>query len=439
MSESRLKPYGSTFCVYPWVEQVVQSSGRLSFCCVADKGGTVLKEDGSDYLAAHDKLSEAWNSNYMRDVRKAMLSGEKVAACQLCYFQEGIGKKSYREMHNEEWMNQYGDEIEARIQKSVENDYHLDEPALYLDLRLGNLCNLKCRSCNPYNSSQIFRETDQLLSEDPDFSAVWSRQFGGRPAPMDNWYDRDELWEEIMASIPKLRKVYLTGGEPTLIENNYHFLQACVDSGHSKNIFLLLNSNCTTLQDRFLELLPHFRLVVLNASIDGHGSVNEYIRFLSRWETVSKNFEKLLKVPGNVQVGVTPVVQIYNALSITDLLDYVEKMSEEHSKKISVDFLYATHPSYLDLNILPESVRKAAVEKMHQFVRRSKNYGKEGFLTNSIDSWLTLMQRPQSEDADWRLKDFVQYTQSLDRKRNQVFARQFPELHSLLAQEGTLL
>lgn len=439
MSEMEFKKPSSTFCVYPWVEQVVQSSGRLSFCCVAERGGIISKEDGSDYIAGTDKLSDAWNSSFMKNVRRAMLNGEKVEPCKLCYFQESIGKHSYREMHNEEWLKDHGKEIQQRIQKSADEDFAMNEPALYLDLRLGNLCNLKCRSCNPYNSSQIFRETDQLLSEDPDFSAVWSKQFGGRPAPMDNWYDREELWDEIISSIPKLRKVYLTGGEPTLIENNYKFLQTCVDTGHAKNIFLLLNTNCTNLQERFLELLPHFRLVVLNASIDGFGSTNEYIRYLSRWETVSKNLRKLLMVPGNVQIGVTPVVQIYNSLAITELLDYIEQLSAEFKRKINVDFLYATHPSYLDLNILPEGVRKVAVDRMQKFVRRSSLYGEESFLTNSIDSWLTLMRRPQSEDAGWRLKDFAQYTVSLDRKRKQNFSQQFPELHGLLADEGTLI
>ena len=50
------------------------------------------------------------------------------------------------------------DEIERIIEKSRENDYHVDEPPQYLDFRLGTLCNLRCRMCQSQNSSAIYKE-----------------------------------------------------------------------------------------------------------------------------------------------------------------------------------------------------------------------------------------------------------------------------------------
>ena len=435
---SKKDPISPTFCVYPWIEQVVQSTGQLSFCCVADLGGKLRKENGEFFMAAEDKLEDAWNSTAMQNIRRAMLNGEKVDACKLCYFQESIGKHSYREMHNSEWQNKAGKEIARRVEESRNNNYKIEAPALYLDLRLGNLCNLKCRSCNPYNSSQIFKETVQLLKDDPAFNTVYTKNFGGTPPATSPWFEKDEFWDEVIAAIPNIRKVYLTGGEPTLIEKNYKFLNACVDSGHAKNIFLMFNTNCTNIQDRFLDLLPHFEFVLMNASIDGLDSTNEYIRFLSRWETVDRNFQKLLQAKGNIQMGVTPVIQVYNILTIVDLLEYVEKMMMQYNKKISVDFLYATHPKFIDISILPLSIKKLAATRLENFRKRSISYGVETFMTNSIDSCLNLLQTSGDGSAE-QLNDFLSYTGSLDRNRKQTFQKQFPELHSMLGSEGHVL
>ena len=425
-----------TFCVYPWIEQVVQSTGELSFCCVAHDGGKLRKDSGEFFMAAEDKLADAWNSTAMQDIREAMLNGDKVSACKLCYFQESIGKKSYREMHNEEWQLKAGPEIAQRIEESKKNNFKIAGPALYLDLRLGNLCNLKCRSCNPYNSSQIYKEATQLMQDDPEFKTVYSKAFGDRFPETTPWFDKDEFWDEVIAAIPKIKKVYLTGGEPTLIEKNYKFLNACVESGYAKNIFIMFNTNCTNIQDKFLELLPHFEYVLINASIDGFESTNEYIRFPSRWEIIDRNFQKLLQAKGNVQIGVTPVIQVYNILTISDLLKYIENMSIKFNKRISVDFLYATHPDFLNLSILPESIKKVAATRLENFRINSKNYVTESFLTNSIDSCINLLLNSSDKFSHEHLTDFVKYTNSLDKNRKQNFQNQFPELHFLLGSEN---
>ncbi len=436
MSREIKKPNPDTFCVYPWIEQVVQSTGKVGFCCVAKGGGVIEKDGGGAYRAGQDKLADAWNSKHMRDIREGMIEGKHVPGCELCYFQESIEKKSYREMHNEEWMDKARLEVETRVAESQRNGYRLETPALYLDLRLGNLCNLKCRSCNSFNSSQIHRETVQLLDSNNEYRSFYSRYNGpGKPAPTPEWFESDEFWDEVIQSIPNLRKVYLTGGEPTLIEKNYKFMQACIDSGHAKNIFLMFNINCTNVQDKFLQYLPHFEFVLINASIDGRGAQNEYIRHLSRWETIDKNFRKLVELPRNVQIGVTPVIQIYNILTIVDLLEYIESVSASSGRDINVDFLYATDPPYINPQILPPSIKALAVSRLEAYKKKSRTYQSQRYLKNSVDSCINLLnERP---DADFgKLKDFADYTRMLDVHRKQSIHTVFPELASMLEADG---
>lgn len=372
----------------------------------------------------------------MRSIRKAMLAGEKVPSCELCYFQESIGKNSYRQMHNEEWLNRHRSEIQERVDSSMMNDFQVDKPALYLDLRLGNLCNLKCRSCNPYNSSQIHKEVTQLVDSDPDYRRFWTeKHHDTKPASYPNWFERDAFWDEVIESIPNLRKVYLTGGEPTLIEKNYRFLQACIDSGHAEHIFLMFNTNCTNIQDRFLALLPHFNFVLINASIDGVGPANDYIRFLSRWESIDKNFRKLVGLAANVQIGITPVIQVYNSLCLVDLLRYVEAVSLETKRDINVDFLYATDPPYINPQILPYSVKAEALRRLEEYKRNSQTYHTQRFLKNSIDSYINLLTESPNGDSR-QLADFLEYTRLLDKHRRQSFSSALPELSNLLSAEA---
>lgn len=427
---------GPTFCVYPWIEQVVQSNGNYSYCCVAQKGGPVQRPDGKSFNASDDRLEDVWNSESMRSLRKAMLDGAPVKDCKLCYFQESIGKKSYRQMHNQEWEEKAKTTIEDRLEYSKKNDYAVDGKPLYLDLRLGNLCNLKCRSCNPNNSSPIFKETEELLATNSEFKDLWQRHGHGTPKLQKNWYETEEFWDQIISSIPNLRKVYLTGGEPTLIQGNYRFLQACIDSGYSKNIFLMFNVNGTNLPPRLLELLPHFEFVLMNVSIDGFASDNDYIRFPSQWEKISRNLQTLLKTPGPIQVGVTPVIQVYNILGLNRLLQFVQETSVQFDKLINVDFLYATSPKYLDPQILPASIKREARLRLENYRDRSKTYGVETYLKNSVDSCIRMLQQSEGQVDAEQIQDFLRYTAILDQKRHQSFANQFKELSAMFRAEG---
>lgn len=275
------------------------------------------------------------------------------------------------------------------------------------------------------------------MDTDADYLKFWTTKHrDSKPASYPNWFESDAFWDEVIESIPNLRKVYLTGGEPTLIEKNYRFLQACIDSGHSKHIFLMFNTNCTNIQDRFLKLLPHFEFVLINASIDGLGPINDYIRFLSRWETVDKNFRRLVGLADNVKIGITPVVQVYNILNIVDLLRYVESVALEAKSDINVDFLYATDPPYINPQILPYSVKSEAVRRLEAYKRDSKTYHTQSYLKNSVDSCINMLNESPDSDVE-QLTDFAEYTRLLDKHRKQNFAGIFSELSELLSREVT--
>jgi sulfatase maturation enzyme AslB (radical SAM superfamily) len=162
------------------------------------------------------------------------------------------------------------------IDKAVLNGGELDYSLAYLDLRLGNLCNLKCRMCSPFNSSQIAKEHMELEKKDEAYKVVWAKTFGRfdpRITEVQSWFERDYLWDQIIDLIPSLKKVYMTGGEPTLIQNNFKFMNECIRKGR-RDIVLFFNTNCTNVNKKFTSLIGQFGRVNINASVDGSGVSN---------------------------------------------------------------------------------------------------------------------------------------------------------------------
>jgi len=376
---------------------------------------------------------EAWNAKSVRDVRKAMLNGERLDICKNCWHQESIGKESYRDRHNREWEQRLGkEEIERRVEYSLKNDYAVDVNPDYLDLRLGNICNLKCRMCNVWNSSQIEKEHNELKTNNK-YADIWTREEGrdtNVPSRKNDWVETNELWEQLNGYIPSLKKVYFTGGEPTLVENNYSFMKEIIKAGYQDKIDIMFNTNCTNIQPRFLDLLSQFKYVQINASIDGVGPVNDYIRYPSTWKSIRENFINIAKLP-DVHVDISPVIMIYNILNITDLLDFAKEIGDMCGKIIDVDFLYCQKPTHLDPMNLDENTRSAAFISLWR-AQDTWLYRNSSITKNNVDSYLTMLEGSRNENWRQCMRDFWDMTKIWDTKRKQSFKDSIPKLYEML-------
>lgn len=419
-----------TFCVYPWMHQMVQPSGTYSPCCVA----TPPPFDQTLSVSEHS-FDEAFNSDSMKDMRQKMCDGEEVDVCKNCYYEEEHGRNSYRQRHNQEWLRRIPD-IEKTIHKSIINNYEVDTTPAYLDLRLGNLCNLKCRMCNPWNSSQIFKETTELLETDKDFQEVWEQTYRYAPNKIEPWYENERFWEDIKAMAPTLKKVYMTGGEPTLIEKNYEFMQYLIDNGYT-DIELFFNINCTNVKGRFLELISQFKNVNINVSIDGFGKTTEYIRYPSKWPTIKSNLMQLIREP-NIKLGITPVLVAYNALSITEFLSFLDRTMEQNNRTFFIDLLINHTPYYNSVLVLPKEMRLEAASRIQTFIGNSLICNIDSFTRNSLQSAINILKSDVTDEkysTEYR-DQFVKYTRSLDNNRNTHLKDYEPELWKLLNDSG---
>ena len=320
---------------------MVDTNGSIKLCCVAEdptlpnKYGE-QKTEGQNMTVINSSLSEAWNSEYMESVRERMISGRQVKDCSQCYRREKQGQYSFRQRANDDWqqhvqqVTQYYDlykqdyaEADQILQKRMSVTKHYVELPVYLDIRFGNLCNLKCRMCTGLYSKKLGEELNEISQQDEAF-----RQIAGDTAKVHDfdWYD-DNFWNDLEKYLPRINLLYLTGGEPTLVEGNYNFLQGLIDKGYAKNISLVFNTNATNFQQRFLDIVSHFAHITFNLSIDGIEGVQEYIRYPSKWKAIEKNMFTLMdkiKDSKHTQFNLvfTPTVNVLNVGSFDKLVNW---------------------------------------------------------------------------------------------------------------------
>jgi len=430
-----MSEYSKTFCPYPWIHIMTQPSSTINFCCVAN--GQIKKDDGSILmLNKGDDISTVWNNNHYRKIRKQMIEGERVDGCQPCYELEDLGIPSYRENYIQDWMgfHREADNIKQIVDKSIDNDYVVEESPQYLDFRLGTLCNLRCRMCQSQNSSAIYKELkDEELytDEERDFivkTSHWN-DFSDYTQP---WFDDPGFLRTVETWLPSVNRLYFTGGEPTIIQRVYWILEKCVELGINDNIDLVFNSNMTNIQPRFLDLIAKFKSVLMCLSVDGYGTTNEYIRSGSNWSIVDKHIRDYATsdVVGNLLFS--PVVQIYNILNVTDLIDYAELIQKETGRRIDISFLLNNYPKCLDIRNLPQNIRDVAIEKLETWSATSTYFAEDERNKQTVLGLIKALKENYNEDSEEQMQIFKEYTQLLDNKRDQSLKESLPELWELL-------
>ena len=377
-----------TFCVLPWMHLATNAGGNLRVCCNSTPGKNfITKEDGTPYKLFKDDLREAWNSKVYNTIRKQMLNGERPDMCQRCFREEDVGIKSARQAWNSKWAEdkQYTSVTPFNIR--------------YVDLRLGNLCNLKCRMCNPYASSMWVKEwnlVEETLSEEEHT----------RLSNM-TWPKDEKTWENLFSIADTVEEIYLTGGEPTIINEQHKLLDYFIEQDTAKNIKLKYNTNLTNVPEHLITKWSKFKRVQLNCSIDAVGDLDRYIRFPSNWDTIVRNFEVVRQLP-NANVEIHCTVQMYNILRLENLI----KWAIPYGHKIYFNIL--NHPDYLNIRCLPEKLKVQTQDILCRYKHLDKVQG--------------IIDYMNAEDWSDKLLKFYNYTILLDKSRNQKLEDIVPEL-----------
>ena len=71
------------WCPLPWVAVETTPNGESRVCCLSNT--LITKDDGTPYNMMTDTLSDAFKSNYMKNLRQQFIDGKKPSTCQKCW------------------------------------------------------------------------------------------------------------------------------------------------------------------------------------------------------------------------------------------------------------------------------------------------------------------------------------------------------------------
>jgi MoaA/NifB/PqqE/SkfB family radical SAM enzyme len=398
-----------SFCVLPWVNLTTDTNGDIKPCCVSIDN--IKKEDGTNYNLGKDSIETIYNSKSMIALREKMLNGTLVPGCRQCYNEEKYGGVSNRLHYNKKFEH-------IKIEGSTVN------PIIrYFDLRFGNLCNLSCRSCNPESSSQLQRELEDISKSNNIPIRLSVRE------DINSWYKTDICKNNVENQLDNLETLYITGGEPTIIQHNIDLLSFLVSTGKCKNINLSITSNMTNSNPKFYNLIKEFKTVLFMVSLDGYGDIQEYIRYPSKWSMMDTNIKRLVELSDNITITPTPVIQITNLNKCVELFEYFESYNRKANKMV-IDMypINLTFPPHLNLLYLPLDFKMKCWEKIEFWINKYCKYQTPNFYSVMSGIQTKCKTDVSLNEIKRNLSQYMKYNLMFDTHRNVRLLDVNPEL-----------
>jgi len=391
------------FCVLPWISLEASPVGTVRPCCLADD--EILDDNGNKFELTGANFIDIQNSDHMRKLRSGFLDGLRPDTCRKCWNEEDAGRKSKR-MHTLD-----------RLKHSLKDDDWTKDPKplMFLDLKLGNICNLKCRICGSWSSSQFAAEEISFTPREDQKSSHAYQMLRAGAWPKEN----NHFWQQIDSVLEGIRYIEFTGGEPFMIDQHFDMLQGIVDRGVAHQVEIHYNTNGTLFPDRGPEIWQHFKTVEIAFSVDDIGPRFEYQRSNASWGIVKENIGKFRimrdSMP-NLQLQCCTTVNVFNVRYLHEVALWIALQD--------FDFVYwnMMHDAwYFSIATLPAAAKTAITHHL-KFNAAPAQYQQD------INGVVDFMNNGASTDGFMlRMK-----IADLDRKRKQDFAVICPEMAQLI-------
>ena len=335
-----------TMCMLPWVSIETSPIGTARPCCLAID--EITKPDGTKYDLNETNLTEIYKSKYMQQLRQQFRQGEKPATCNRCWDEEASGRTSKRQ-HSQIRLKHLADKVDYA------ND--LPDQLWFVDLKLGNICNLKCRICGSWSSSNwAVEEIAYLPGIDKKQHLAYKYLKQGL------WPRKTQtFWDNMRELIPNIEYMEFTGGEPFMIEEHFELLRFAVKTGHAKHIDIHYNTNGTQWPGAE-DVWKEFRLVEVAFSVDNIGSRFEYERYGAEWDEVNANidrFHALRDSSKNFWTQLCLTVNIQNIYYLDELINWA---TTKNFNNVYFNMLHS--PDHMSIANLTPHAKTMVIEKL---------------------------------------------------------------------------
>ena len=404
----------NTFCMHPFTGLATREDGAIKVCCRSQPIGWIQNET----------LEQAWNNDAMRTVRQQVLNNEIPDVCVPCFDLEAQGVESLRQRHIRDSFPDSRINLYPNALDKLNDDYTMPFEFPTIEIKINNLCNLKCRMCNPLDSTQWkdWEQVEKFYEEEGNYLVDAVRKLGLTRAPYIGLFeDSAEFWSNLEKLLPYFRRVEFAGGEPLMDPNHYRILDLLAPYGENIEIKYATNGTVTGIKGgrTIHDYWPKFKNVVVNVSIDGLHDVYEYIRGNGKFEEVEENVKIFKSFPNVKYVVGACTVQAGNVLQLPQIIDYFLN---------TMGIVFYSHrvnyPNVLSAQCLPNTYKQKVVKELIKIKEDVKNYP----IMSINDKILPITLRQIDDNINFLLaKDLshkwpqtVEFNRRLDKSRNQT-------------------
>lgn len=369
------------FCLSPWHHMNINNRGTIKPCCIfTDSKSPEGEENIFD-----------WYANAYNEVKEKGLLHK---GCEVCKIAEEKGIPSRRE-----WRGNKGNAKDGEI--------------TYLDITFGNTCNLKCRMCESRNSTKWIADEKKLVEGGFDLERVITPKYDMPDYRLDQIveYCNNITYDDFVLEIK--------GGEPFVTDQFLNFIDR-LDDNFKRNTTLVIFTNGTGISDYYIEKLKPFKKIKCHLSLEATGELYKYIRGGPNHplETAVKNMEYMRDHIPNFIPSVSITVTMYNIFHLQQMLSVIKQYfgDDNYSKAFgSISYF----PAYQDPAHLPNKTKRKLIA----------SYSKEPSFDNIV-KWLKTQDRDK-----WKWKKFKEYTEKLDKIRNEKLFDVEPKFRKIWNEE----
>ncbi len=396
------------FCIMPWVHFHALPNKKVLPCCMADSDKPVSNVDNKSIL-------HMMNTDEYKKLRLNMLNNWPSDICQRCYDVEKLGTWSLRQSNNA-----VRGESSLNLVKSTKMDGGIDKFKLkYLDIRWSNICNFKCRSCGP------------------EFSSLHAKEYADKKEGNLTVFKMEDIvvgnnkdgsfFERMTPYLHHVEEVYFAGGESLITPEHYQLLDFWLENEQT-DIKLTYTTNFSVFKYKDKNVLDYwkkFSNVEIFASLDGMGSVAEYLRSGTKWTEIENNIKMVKEKAPHVKFHITPTISIWNVHQFPKFYEYlVDKRYINPTYDGGLRLNMLTHPWYASIQILPYAYRKKLIADWRR-IRSNGNYDRS--VRNAFAVVLEALKTKQSTSIDG-LEKFFDTEFATDKMRSESLFESIPEL-----------
>lgn len=302
----------------------------------------------------------------IHDYKKQLAEIDIKTNCDYCIQQDNGGTYSYRQQFTE-----------------------VDE--LIITVSFDNICNLKCITCTPNNSTQILVERLKFHDKVNDqnikkyFDEIIIKQ---APKKID-------FIKSMLADV-KFKKLRfdILGGEPLINPAIFEFLDWLAEQSYADQTNLSITTNGTTYNDKLLKYVRIFKKISMQLSIDGIGAEFEYLRYGASFKTLEKvcdSFYELTKKNDNFYMGCHYTLSWMNCLKFAEFFNWIQNrypdIDQIYVSKLQEPYQYSIEAMSFDMRKRAYDLVSSKIKLISQPYKKAMFLYKEHMLNTTYDTF----------------------------------------------------